>query len=111
MALLSDWGFFVKPDRKDEFDAWLSKHEQRFSAVAPRHYEYLGTFKPLWKTDADQPQYHQLWRYGAQAPPDMRVAADDDQGAFTDLAREYLEFVDQSRSADEDFRLYRSALD
>lgn len=111
MALLSDWGFFVKPDRKEEFDAWLTEHEQRFSAAAPRKYEYLGTFKPLWKLEVDQPQYHQLWRYGTPDPPDMRVAAGDDQGAFTELAREYLGFVDQTRSGDEDFRLYRTAVE
>lgn len=110
MTLLSDWGFFVKTDRRAEFDSWLAEHEKRFAEVAPRQYEYLGTFKPLWKTDATQPQYHQLWRYGTQAPPDLRVAAEDDQGAFTDLAREYLEFVDQSRASEEDFRLYRAAV-
>ena len=111
MALLSDWGFFVQPGRKEEFDLWLANNESRFSAAAPHHYDYIGTFKPLGKLDGEHPEYHQLWLYGSGNPPDLRVAADDEWGAYTDLARQYLAFVDQTRAGDEDFRLYRSAIE
>ena len=110
MTLLSDWGFFVKPEKVAEFEAWLETNEARFIDAAPPTYEYVGTFRPLWKADGEQPPYHQVWRYLSDTPPDLRVAAADSQGTFTDLAREYLDFVDQTRSAEEDFRLYRSAV-
>ena len=110
MALLSDWGFFVKPEKTAEFEEWLAANEARFIDAAPPTYEYVGTFRPLWKTNGGQQPYHQVWRYLSEAPPDLRTAAKDSHGDFTDLAREYLDFVDQSRSDDEDFRLYRSAV-
>lgn len=108
MALLSDWGFFVQPDREKEFRHWLTENEARLTTMAPKGYEYLGTYLPLWRPEGESAEFHQLWRYGSSRPPDMRVAASDSGGAFTDLAREYLSFVDQSRQDEETFRLYRS---
>jgi hypothetical protein len=52
-----------------------------------------------------------VWRYGSERPPDLRAAAADSSGAFTDVAREYLDFVDTSRSSEEEFRLYRGAVE
>jgi hypothetical protein len=113
MALMSDWGFFVKPGREEAFRAWLAANEPRFVALAPKSYEYLGTYTPLWRAEGERAQFHQLWRYGvhrAQRPPDLRVAAGDTAGAFTELAREFLQFVDESRGEDETFRLYTSVV-
>ncbi len=104
MALFYDWGFFIPPGRDEEFHAWLATHDEQMVDHAPRHYQYLGTFRPL--TAADPCDYHQLWRYAADRAPDLRVAASDDGGTFTELAREYLSFVDPSRQAEETFRLY-----
>lgn len=108
MALLSDWGFFVLPERVEEFRQWLEGNESRMIEMAPKGYEYLGTYLPLWRPEGESAEFHQVWRYGSNRPPDMRVAASDSGGAFTDLAREYLSFVDQSRQDEETFRLYRS---
>lgn len=108
MALLSDWGFFVKPERADEFRRWLASHESQLEELAPKGYEYLGTYLPVWRDASERSEYHQLWRYGTSRPPDMRAAAADSGGAFTEIAREFLSFVDDTRSAEEGFRLYRS---
>lgn len=107
MALLYDWGFFVK-DRA-EFIAWLNDNEQRLVELAPRNYEYIGTYRSLGPDPCD---FRQIWRYGSDRPPDMRQAVADQQtGRFTDVAREYLSFVDTERESDEEFRLYRAAVD
>ncbi len=108
MALVSDWGFFVKPDRQADFRRWLRDNEQRLAELAPKGYEYLGTYLPVWRDASESSEYHQLWRYGAPSPPDLRAAAGDSGGAFTELARDFLAFVDESRSEEEGFRLYRS---
>ncbi|MDP3984638.1 MAG: hypothetical protein Q8Q52_06530 [Acidimicrobiia bacterium] len=108
MALLSDWGFFLRPGRESEFRDWLGENEEQLSRLAPKGYEYLGTYLPLWRPETESAEFHQIWRYGSSRPPDMRVAAADTGGAFTELAREYLSFVDQTRQEDETFRLYRS---
>jgi hypothetical protein len=108
MALLSDWGFFVRPGQVEEFREWLGANEDRMIRLAPAGYEYLGTYLPLWRPETESAEFHQVWRYGSNRPPDMRVAAADTAGAFADLAREYLSFVDQSRQDEESFRLYRS---
>ncbi|MFO7549308.1 MAG: hypothetical protein R6X29_10645 [Acidimicrobiia bacterium] len=108
MALLSDWGFFVKAQRADEFRRWLVDHEASFVELAPPTYEYLGTYLPIWRGSGEQSEYHQLWRYHTDRPPDLRRAAGDSGGAFTGLARDFLGFVDEERRGDEVFRLYRS---
>lgn len=107
MALLYDWGFFVKPGQRDAFLAWLAQNEGRLAELAPKNYEYIGTYRPLGPEPCD---FYQVWRYGAERPPDLRVAAADDSGAFTEVAREYLSFVDPSREPEEQFRLYRAAV-
>ncbi len=109
MALIYDWGFYVKPDREEAFREWLTEHERELAELAPKSYEYLGTFRPLWGEAIGD--YHQMWRYGAERPPDLRQAAADTGGAFTELARQYLSFVDDSRADQETFRLYRSVVD
>lgn len=102
--LLYDWGFFVEPGRRDEFVAWLKDNEPRLEEFAPKNYHYLGTYRSL----SPEPQdFHQIWRYKSESQPDMRKAASDRSGAFTEIAREYLSFVDSSRENDEVFRLYR----
>lgn len=106
MALLSDWGFFVKDGRDAEFRSWLHDHERQFSELSPPGYEYLGTYRPIWRDPDERSPYHQIWRYHTDRPPDLRVAAADQGGAFTDLARAFLDFVDEGRHAEEGFRLY-----
>ncbi len=108
MALLYDWGFFIKPGRRDEFLAWLAESESRLVELAPKNYEYIGTYRSLSPEPCD---FHQVWRYGSERPPDLRAAAADSSGAFTDVAREYLGFVDTSRESEEEFRLYRGAVE
>lgn len=107
--LVSDWGFFLKPGTEDRFNQWLADNEERFAAVAPANYEYLGTYVPLWRGEGETAPFHQMWRYGSHRPPDLRAAAGDTSGEFTEMARQFLSFVDESRSSDETFRLYRSA--
>lgn len=109
MALVSDWGFFLKPGTTDAFHKWLEEHEEEFSRLAPGGYDYLGTYVPLWRGEGESAEFHQLWRYLTDRPPDLRAAAADNAGAFTDMARQFLDFVDESRHVDETFRLYRSA--
>lgn len=104
MALFYDWGFFVTPGKDADFRRWLADHDDEMLEFAPKHYQYLGTFRPL--SASDPCDYHQLWRYAADRTPDLRVAASDDGGAFTELARAYLSFVDSSRHDDETFNLY-----
>ena len=108
MALLYDWGFYVKPGKRDEFLAWLNENESRLVELAPKNYEYIGTYQSLSPEPCD---FHQVWRYGSERPPDLRTAAADHSGAFTDVAREYLDFVDTTREAEEEFRLYRDAIE
>jgi hypothetical protein len=108
VALLSDWGFFVIAGREDEFRQWLSENEVGLLRSAPKSYEYIGTYVPLWRPETETAAFHQVWRYGASESPDMRMAAAHDGGAFTELARQYLSFVDQTRESEETFRLYRS---
>ncbi len=109
MALLSDWGFFLKPGMEDAFAEWLRTNEPLMAERAPRGYEYLGTYVPLWRHASESSQYHQVWRYWSDRPPALRSAAEG-HGPFTELAKQFLEFVDEARSEEESFRLYRSAL-
>lgn len=108
MALLYDWGFFLQADRRSEFLEWLTENEAAMEELAPPKYRYLGTFRSLGPDVCD---FHQLWRYGGERPPDLRVAAADTSGAFTELARQYLSFVDQDRQDEETFLLYTEAVD
>lgn len=108
MALLYDWGFFIEAGRRDDFLAWLAENESRLVVLAPKNYEYIGTYRSLSPEPCD---FHQLWRYGSERPPDLRAAAADSAGEFTDVAREYLDFVDTTREPEEEFRLYRGAVD
>jgi hypothetical protein len=107
--LMSDWGFFLKPGTEVVFDEWLAANEERFAAVAPATYEYLGTYVPLWLGEGETAPFHQVWRYLSHRPPDLRAAAGDSKGEFTEMARQFLAFVDETRSSEETFRLYRSA--
>jgi hypothetical protein len=107
MALLYDWGFHLLPGRREDFLAWLADNEPRMEELAPSNYHYLGTYRALGPDPVD---FHQLWRYGGERPPDMRVAAEGSAGSFTDLAREYLSFVDLSRTDEETFLLYTDAV-
>jgi hypothetical protein len=108
MALLYDWGFFIKAGKRDDFLAWLAGNESRLVELAPKNYEYIGTYRSLSPEPCD---FHQVWRYGSERPPDLRAAAAAQAGAFTELAREYLDFVDTSREPEEEFRLYRDAVE
>lgn len=109
MALLYDWGFYIKPGRREGFLGWLADNESRLAEFAPKNYEYIGTYQSLSPEPCD---FHQVWRYGSERPPDLRAAAAaDHSGEFTDVAREYLEFVDTSREPEEEFRLYRGAVE
>jgi hypothetical protein len=108
MALLYDWGFYVKPGQKEAFLGWLEDNEARLSELAPKNYEYIGTYQSLSPEPRD---FHQVWRYGAERPPDLRTAAAGHSGAFTAVAKEYLDFVDTDRGSEEEFRLYRDAVD
>ena len=108
MALIYEWGFHVKAGKEADFESWLALNEQGLAEKSPNHYEYLGTYVPVW--DSLKTGYRQLWRYGSERVPDMRKAASDTSGEFTALAREYLSFVDETRSDDETFRLHRSVI-
>ena len=104
--LLYDWGFFIQSGRHDEFVAWLAENESRLVKLSPRNYEYLGTYRSL----SPEPQdFHQVWRYRAETQPNMRTAAAAEAGAFTEIARDYLSFVDDQRGDEEVFRLYTEA--
>ncbi len=108
MALLYDWGFYVREGQREAFLGWLKENEARLASLAPRNYEYIGTYRSLSPEPCD---FYQVWRYGAERPPDLRAAAANESGAFTEVAREYLSFVDSAREPDEEFRLYRAAVD
>lgn len=109
MALLYDWGFFVKDGQRGDFVAWLTENEKRLIESAPKNYEYIGTYRSLGPDPCD---FRQIWKYGSERPPDLRQAAADEQtGHFTEIAREYLSFVDTARESEEEFRLYRAAGD
>ncbi|HEY7705121.1 MAG TPA: hypothetical protein VID03_09880 [Acidimicrobiia bacterium] len=111
MALIFEWGFFVEAGRVDEFEAWLGLNEEKLAAVAPPQYEYLGTYVPLWAPGGRGGDFHQIWRYGHALRFDFRDAAANTGGEFTELARQYLSFVDSSRESEETFRLHRSVTD
>lgn len=110
MALIYEWGFYVAADREEEFRSWLAANEEALARAAPENYEYLGTYVPVWGSE-NREGYRQIWRYGRERPPDLRAAAKEGSGTFTELARQFLAFVDESRSDDETFRLHRSVTD
>ena len=111
MALIYEWGFFVEPGKEDEFRRWLADHEDDLARAAPPNYEYLGTYTPVWAPGGRGGDFHQVWRYGHPLSFNFRDAATSTGGEFTELARQYLSFVDESRSAEETFRLHRSVSD
>lgn len=111
MALIYEWGFFVQPGREKEFRDWLATHEWALAEAAPPKYEYLGTYTPVWAPGGRGGEFHQIWRYGHSQSFDFRDAASTTGGDFTELARQYLSFVDEARAADETFRLHRSVVD
>src|SRR5690606_32930608 len=102
-----EWGFFVKGGSTEEVARWLAEHEEGLASTAPEGLEYLGTYAPVW---AEEPRcdLYQVWRWRRASDFNLRRAAGRDRGAFAQLAAEFLEFVDDSRTADETFRLHRS---
>ncbi|GIU91157.1 MAG: hypothetical protein KatS3mg011_0063 [Acidimicrobiia bacterium] len=110
MALVYEWGFFVKEDRKPEFLTWLREHEEELARHAPEHLEYLGTYTPVWAPE-ERCDFYQLWRWRSHIPSfSLREVARTESSAFTELARQFLSFVDDDRSSQESFRLHRSAV-
>ncbi len=108
VRVIYEWGFFVKEDREDEFRDWLAANERLLAESAPEHYEYLGTYVPIWATVQVPGAFRQLWRHGGVRQFDMR-AASEGPGAFARLVGEYLEFIDDGRADEETFALYREA--
>lgn len=110
MALIYEWGFFVKEELRDDFLSWLRDHEQDLARYAPEHLEYLGTYTPVWAPD-ERCDFYQLWRWRSHISGfDLRKAAEGEAGTFTELARRFLSFVDDARSHEETFRLHKSAV-
>lgn len=107
MALIYEWGFFLKPDVLDEFREWLSSHEETLARAAPEGLEYLGTYLPVWAPEQRCDMY-QVWRWRRANEFNLRAAAGADKGAFARLASEFLSFVDDRRTEEETFRLHRS---
>lgn len=110
MALIYEWGFFVKPDAVDALAAWLAENEDALAKAAPEGLEYLGTYSPVW---AEEPRCHmyQVWRWRRANEFNLRLAAGADKSEFARLAAEFLTHVDDTRSHEESFRLHRSVVD
>lgn len=106
MSLIYEWGFFVK--EMDPLKEWLAEHESELARNAPAGMEYLGTYLPVWAPEQRCDMY-QVWRWRGARDFDLRSAAGGDRSDFARLAGEFLGFVDDTRSADETFRLHRSA--
>lgn len=107
MALIYEWGFFIRPEGLDELREWLSEKEEELARAAPEGLEYLGTYLPVWAPEQRCDMY-QVWRWRRSGEFNLRAAADADKGTFARLAGEFLAFVDDARSDDETFRLHRS---
>lgn len=110
MALIYEWGFFVKPDRLDLLRDWLEDNEPELARAAPEGLEYLGTYMPVWAPEQRCDMY-QVWRWRRAGEFNLRAAADAERGSFARLASEFLTFVDDSRTDDETFRLHRSVIE
>ena len=110
MALIYEWGFFVKEGATDDLADWLETNEGRLVRAAPEGLEYLGTYAPVWAQEPRCDMY-QVWRWRRANEFNLRLAAEADKGEFARLASEFLSFVDDARSSDESFRLHRSVVD
>lgn len=110
MALIYEWGFFLRPDALDQFQEWLSRHEEDLARSAPEGLEYLGTYQPVWAPE-QRCDLYQVWRWRRANEFNLRAAAGADKGAFARLASEFLAFVDDGRTEEETFRLHRSVVD
>lgn len=107
MALIYEWGFYVRPESLEELRDWLTANEDELARAAPRGLEYLGTYLPVWAEERRCDLY-QVWRWRRTSDFNLRAAAGADNGAFADLASQFLSYVDNSRTEDETFRLHRS---
>lgn len=107
MALIYEWGFFIRPDGMEPLREWLTEHEEELARAAPEGLEYLGTYLPVWAPEQRCDMY-QVWRWRRAGEFNLRAAAGADQGAFARLASEFLDFVDHARTDEETFRLHRS---
>lgn len=110
MALIYEWGFFVRPGAFDELREWLHEHESELADSAPQGLEYLGTYLPVWAPE-QRCELYQVWRWRRSGEFNLRAAAGADRGAFAELASQFLSFVDDSRTYEETFRLHRSITD
>jgi len=110
MALIYEWGFFVRPGAFDELREWLHEHESELADSAPQGLEYLGTYLPVWAPE-QRCELYQVWRWRRSGEFNLRAAAGADRGAFAELASQFLSFVDDSRTDEETFRLHRSITD
>lgn len=107
MALIYEWGFFIKPDALNELQDWLVQNEENLARAAPEGLEYLGTYLPVWAPE-QRCDIYQVWRWRRANEFNLRAAAGADKGAFAHLASQFLRFVDDSRTEEETFRLHRS---
>lgn len=107
MALIYEWGFYVRPGSFDELREWLLEHEHDLAAAAPQGLEYLGTYLPVWASERRCDLY-QVWRWRRASEFNLRAAAGADRGTFAELASQFLSFVDNGRTDEETFRLHRS---
>lgn len=107
MALIYEWGFFVRPGAFDEMRGWLLEHERELAEAAPQGLEYLGTYLPVWAPE-QRCDVYQVWRWRRSGEFNLRAAAGADRGVFAQLASQFLSFVDDTRTDEETFRLHRS---
>lgn len=107
MALIYEWGFFIKPEALVELQDWLAQNEENLARAAPEGLEYLGTYRPVWAPE-QRCDLYQVWRWRRANEFNLRAAAGADKGAFARLASEFLAFVDDGRTEEETFRLHRS---
>lgn len=110
MALIYEWGFFLKPDALDEMREWLASNERSFAAAVPEGLEYLGTYLPVWAPE-QRCEVYQVWRWRRANEFNLRMAAEADRGTFARLASQFLSFVDDGRTDEETFRLHRSVVE
>ncbi|HEX2153012.1 MAG TPA: hypothetical protein VHL52_03435 [Acidimicrobiia bacterium] len=107
MALIYEWGFFIRPAALEDLQAWLVTNEPELARAAPEGLEYLGTYAPVWASEPRCDLY-QVWRWRRANEFNFRAAARADRSDFARLAGEFLSFVDEARTEEETFRLHRS---
>lgn len=110
MALIYEWGFFLRPDAFDDLREWLASNERTFASAVPEGLEYLGTYLPVWAPE-QRCDVYQVWRWRRANEFNLRMAAETDRGTFARLASQFLSFVDDERTHEETFRLHRSVVD